>query len=58
MHREDEIGSLRPGQLADFVVLDANPLDADPGRITDIQVLATVVDGTPTYQAQNVLPDC
>jgi predicted amidohydrolase YtcJ len=57
MHREDEIGSLQPGQLADFVVLDANPLDADPGRITDIRVLATVMDGTPTYQAENVLPD-
>jgi hypothetical protein len=58
MHREDEIGSLQPGRLADFVVLDANPLHADPGRITDIRVLATVVDGTPTYQAENVLPGC
>ena len=56
MHREDEIGSLQPGKLADFVVLDANPLQADPGRITGIQVLATVVDGTPTYQAASVLP--
>jgi predicted amidohydrolase YtcJ len=57
MHREDEIGSLQPGKLADFVVLDASPLQADPGRITGIQVLATVVDGTPTYQAGDVLPD-
>jgi predicted amidohydrolase YtcJ len=56
MHREDEIGSLQPGKLADFVVLDANPLQADPGRITGIQVLATVVDGIPTYQAASVLP--
>ena len=56
MHREDEIGSLQPGKLADFVVLDANPLQADPARITDIRVLATVVDGTPTYQRENVLP--
>ena len=56
MHREDEIGSLQPGRLADFVVLDANPLEADPDRITDIRVLATVVDGTPAYQAEHVLP--
>jgi hypothetical protein len=56
MHREGEIGSLQPGRLADFAVLDANPLQADPARIAGIQVLATVVDGTPTYQAQNVLP--
>jgi predicted amidohydrolase YtcJ len=56
MHREDEIGSLQPGKLADFVVLDANPLQADPAQLAGIQVLATVVDGTPTYQAENVLP--
>jgi hypothetical protein len=56
MHREDEIGSLQPGQLADFVVLDANPLQADPAQLAGIQVLATAVDGTPTYQAENVLP--
>jgi hypothetical protein len=56
MHREDEIGSLQPGKLADFVVLDANPLQADPAQLAGIQVLATAVDGTPTYQAGNVLP--
>jgi hypothetical protein len=50
MHRETEIGSLAPGKLADFTVLDRNPLSVDPEQITDIQVLATVVDGTPTYQ--------
>jgi predicted amidohydrolase YtcJ len=50
MHREDELGTLEPGKLADFVVLDANPLDADPERIADIQVLATVVGGTPVHQ--------
>jgi predicted amidohydrolase YtcJ len=56
MHREDEIGSLQPGKLADFVVLDANPLQADPAQLAGIQVLATAVDGIPTYQAGNVLP--
>jgi predicted amidohydrolase YtcJ len=56
MHREDEIGSLQPGKLADFVVLDANPLQADPAQLAGLQVLATAVDGTPTYQAENVLP--
>ena len=55
MHREGEIGSLEPGKLADFVVLAENPLGVSPGRIADIPVLATVVDGTPTYQSENVM---
>jgi predicted amidohydrolase YtcJ len=59
MHREDEIGSLEPGKLADFTVLAGNPLTAAPERIADIPVLATVVDGTPTYQSDGALiPGC
>ena len=54
MHRETEIGSLEPGKLADFTVLDRSPLSVDPELITGIQVLATVVDGIPTYQAAGV----
>ncbi len=54
MHRETELGSLERGKRADFTVLDRNPLSVDPEQIADIQVLATVVDGTPTYQAGGI----
>ena len=55
-HRENEIGSLQPGKLADFVVLDGNPLDAEPEQIPGIGVLATVLGGTSVYQSDSIFP--
>src|SRR5262249_58850199 len=40
-HRESEIGSLAPGKLADFVVLDKNPPDAEPQQNPGIGALPT-----------------
>ena len=57
VHREAELGSLEPGKHADFVVLDASPLDCDPERISGIGVLATVIGGEPVYQSAGLLPD-
>jgi predicted amidohydrolase YtcJ len=55
-HRESEIGSLEPGKFADFVVLDASPLEAEPGQIPGINVLATVLGGAPVYQSESIFP--
>jgi len=48
---EHEKGSLTPGKLADFVMLDADPLKADPDSLKDITVLGTWLGGKQTYDA-------
>ncbi|NQX89277.1 MAG: amidohydrolase [Halioglobus sp.] len=42
---EDEIGSIEPGKLANFTVLQENPLTVDPMNIKDIEVWGTVLEG-------------
>ncbi|WP_224243188.1 amidohydrolase [Hyalangium gracile] len=48
------LGSIEQGKIADFVVLDANPLDFDPSRggdptkISKIRVVQTYLNGEPT----------
>ena len=44
-------GMLMPTMLADFVVLDRDPLGVDPRAIDQIKVVATFAGGHPTYQA-------
>jgi len=52
MEQDDMKGSIEIGKLADFTVLDRNPLDlADPAELKDIKVLGTVVGGT-AYPAE------
>ena len=47
---EDIKGSVTPGKLADFVVLAADPHDADPDAIKEIPVLRTVAGGRVTWE--------
>ena len=45
VHQEQEIGTLAPGMLADFVVLSEDLYEVNPQRIEDVEVIATVVGG-------------
>ena len=42
-------GSIEPGKLADFVVLDEDILTADPKRIEQMKILMTVVGGNAVF---------
>jgi hypothetical protein len=42
-------GKLLPGYLADLVVLDRDPLTIEPEQLSEIEVVATMVDGRWTH---------
>lgn len=48
---EDIKGTLEPGKLADFVVLENDPHDVDPDTIIDIKIIRTVMGGKTVYEA-------
>ena len=43
--KEDELGSIEVGKVANFTVVDDNPLDAAPIRLDEIEVIGTVFRG-------------
>lgn len=49
---ENDKGSIQVGKLADFVILNKNPLKVDPLTIKDIQVMETIKDGVSVYRNQ------
>ena len=48
--QETEYGSLAPGKLADFVVLDQDIMSVAPERILATRVIATYLAGRPVYE--------
>ena len=51
--REQTEGSLEPGKLADFILLDRDLFKIEPSEIDKTLVLITVVGGKIVYQAPN-----
>ncbi|MFG4002421.1 amidohydrolase [Flavobacterium aquidurense] len=47
---EDSKGSIKENKLADFVILDKNPVKVDPKTIKDIVVLETIKEGKSVYK--------
>ena len=51
VHREHEEGSIKPGKLADLIILNQNLFAIDPRKIAETQVLMTIVGGKIVYQS-------
>jgi predicted amidohydrolase YtcJ len=55
--REESLGSIEPGKVADLVILSADPTRVPREALWDITVVATIVDGTVEYCAKSVPAD-
>ena len=43
--RENELGSIEEGKIANFTILDGDPYEVDPTRLARIPIVATVFEG-------------
>jgi predicted amidohydrolase YtcJ len=50
--REDELGTLQPGKLADIAVCDRNLFASSPSEIRKAKVDMTIMDGKIIYKRQ------
>jgi predicted amidohydrolase YtcJ len=46
-----QLGTLEPGQLADFIILSRDPLKTEPKDLSQIKVEQTFIDGKRVFQA-------
>ena len=51
-HEENTKGTIEEGKLGDLIILEENPLKAEPMRLKDIRVLETIKEGKTLYRHQ------
>jgi predicted amidohydrolase YtcJ len=51
-YMENDVGMLKSGMRADFVLLDGDPMTASPRQLADLKPLSTWVDGKAVYKAE------
>ncbi len=47
---EETLGSIEPGKLADFVILDGDYMKVPEDKISDLKTIMTVIDGNVVYE--------
>jgi predicted amidohydrolase YtcJ len=52
LFREKELGTIEPGKLADFIIIDKDILTCPPDDIMKTKVLRTYLDGKLVYKAE------
>lgn len=45
-------GTLKAGKLADFVIIDKNPLKIDPMQLANLKVMSTIKEGKTVYASK------
>jgi predicted amidohydrolase YtcJ len=53
---EHRRGTLAPGKVADLTILDRDPVSCRPEQLPQVQVLATMVEGTWTHVLDEAVP--
>jgi hypothetical protein len=55
MRCDDRLGTLRPGKLADLIVVTADPMRTDPESLDKIAVMMTMVGGKIEFESPDYL---